>query len=150
MVSVTGPSTHSFTLLAFSSPHASRYIFLAERIVATPMVIELMGVLSMLPNILEASLRESLSSNIRRVVEFKRDPGSLKPILPTRPIPSKAISRPPKLSMRCSYRRQYSKMASLAMVLSGVKTFCLSISTWSINISFNALKLLLMALGANG
>ena len=45
---------------------------------------ELTGVLSMLPNILEASLRESLSSKIKRVVEFRRDPGSLKPMFPTR------------------------------------------------------------------
>ena len=36
------------------------------------------------------------------VVEFRREPGSLKPILPTRPMPSKAMSKPPKLSMRCS------------------------------------------------
>ena len=34
---------------------------------------ELTGVLSMLPNILEASLRESLSSKIKRVVEVRRD-----------------------------------------------------------------------------
>ena len=54
---------------------------------ATPIVMELTGVLSMLPNILDASLRESLSSKINRVVEFRREPGSLKPILPTRPIP---------------------------------------------------------------
>ena len=33
---------------------------------------ELTGVLSMLPNILEASLRESLSSKIKRVVEVRR------------------------------------------------------------------------------
>mgnify|MGYP007042829362 CR=1 FL=1 len=42
---------------------------------------ELTGVLSMLPNILEASLRESLSSKIKRVVEFRRDPGSFNALL---------------------------------------------------------------------
>ena len=139
------PSTHSFIIRALSSPHARRYTFLAPKIVDTPIVIELIGVLSIVPNILAASLREALSNKIRRVVEFKREPGSLKAILPTRPIPNRAISTPPKLSIRCSYKRQYSRIVSFAMLPSGVNTFCLSISTWSSNISFRALKLLLMA-----
>ena len=145
-----GPSTHSLIILALSSPHARRYTFLAPRIVDTPIVIELIGVFSIVPNILVASLRELLSSKIRRVVEFRREPGSLKAILPTRPIPRRAMSIPPKLSIRCSYRRQYSRIVSLAMVPSGVNTFCLSMSTWSRNISFKALKLLLIASRANG
>ena len=104
----------------------------------------------MLPNILDASLRESLSSKIKRVVEFRREPGSLKPMLPTRPIPNTATSIPPKLSMRCSYKRQYSKMVSLAIVPLGLNTFCMSMSTWSSSISFNALRLLLTASEASG
>ena len=40
-------------------------------------MIELIGVLSNVPKILDASLREALSSKIRRVVEFSREPGSL-------------------------------------------------------------------------
>ena len=68
MVSDTEPSTHSFTMLALSSPHAARKIFLAARMVDTPMVMELMGVLSMVPKSLDASLREALSSRMRRAL----------------------------------------------------------------------------------
>ena len=128
-MSLIGPSTHSLIIAALFSPHASKYTFLAPRMVDTPIVIELIGVFSIVPKILDASLRDALSNKIRRVVEFRREPGSLNAILPTRPIPSRAMSIPPKLSMRCSYRRQYSKMVSLAMVPSGVNIFCLSIST---------------------
>jgi len=106
-----------------------RNIFLAARIVETPMVIELTGVLSMLPNDLAASFLDALSRRMSRVAEFNRDPGSLKAMFPTRPIPSKAMSMPPKLAILCSYNLQYSNMVSLAMVPSGVKRFCLSMST---------------------
>ena len=123
------PSTHSFIIAALSSPHANRNIFFAPRMVDTPIVMELIGVFSIVPKILDASLRDALSNKIKRVLEFRREPGSLNAMLPTRPIPNNAISMPPKLSIRCSYKRQYSKIVSLAIVPSGENIFCLSIST---------------------
>ena len=109
MVSVTLPSTHSFTMWLFSSPPCQQIDFLSSKNCGYTHRNRTDRSVVDGAEILDASLREPLSSKISRVVEFRRDPGSLKAILPTRPMPNRAISIPPKLSMRCSYRRQYSK-----------------------------------------
>ncbi len=109
--SVANRTFHTFLIIAaLFSPMPANIPFSAKN-GRYPIVIELIGVFSIVPKIL--MLRCAMHCPIRSdVVEFRREPGSLNAILPTRPIPSRAMSMPPKLSMRCSYRRQYSKMVS--------------------------------------
>ena len=56
--------------------------------VEIPIVITLVGTLSMELNIREASLRELLSIKTRRVVVLALEPGPLKPILQAYPTPN--------------------------------------------------------------
>lgn len=113
----------------------------AAIIVATPIVMEQGGRLST-PKLCAASAREVESIKISRVGELKLDPGSFMAILPSRPMPINTMSIPPKVWIRCSYRRQYSMTASCGIVPSMVNTFCLSMSIWLRNKSFSCEKLL--------
>ena len=132
-VSETFSSTVLRIISALSSPQASRNTFLALRIVFIPMVIEQGGRLST-PRLRDASLRDVLSSKIRRVVELACEPGSFIPIIPLLPIPRTAMSIPPNVWILCSYNRQWSIIASCGMLPSIVKMFCLSMSTCEMNI----------------
>ena len=100
--SVIEPSMVFLRISAFSSPQAVRKIFLAARIVATPIVIEHGGTGSLLPKLRVISSREVASMRMMRDGELSDEPGSFVAMFPIRPMPSNIKSMPPKLLIRCS------------------------------------------------
>ena len=143
-------STAAFTMPAFSSPHAVTYSLRAFKMVLMPMVMLHGGTCSPLAKLFVISSRDSGSIKMIRVGEAKLEPGSLTAMLPLRPMPKRAASRPPKVCMRCSYKRQLSCTASCDIVPSGVKIFCCSMSTLSRKRSFSCFRQLFEFLAVNG
>lgn len=80
---------------ALCSPNASSTTRLALRIVPTPIVIAFLGTFHSPKKSLDASIRVTRSSVIRRVRESRGEPGSLKPMWPVRPMPRSWKSSPP-------------------------------------------------------
>ena len=144
MVSVMGPSTVFSMMFAFSSPHAVRNIFLALRIVATPMVSVQGGTGSCEPKLMVISSREMASVSMMREVLVMVLPGSLVAMLPMRPMPSTMMSRPPLSAIVCSYARQCSCTSSCPMVPSGEKMLQALMSTLSRNSSWSLCRLLFL------
>ena len=87
IISVSTPSTTFCTTSALFSPHAMSTIFLALRIVPTPMVIAIVGTSFSCEKDLDCTLREWKLNCTRRVRDFSYEPGSLKPSWPCSPIP---------------------------------------------------------------
>ncbi|MNE37148.1 hypothetical protein D3C80_1309880 [compost metagenome] len=75
-----GPSTALATIWAFPSPHPIKTMRRAFMIVETPVVIALRGTFLNPWNSPAAAARVTWSSVIKRVLEFSREPGSLKPM----------------------------------------------------------------------
>ena len=95
-------STTFCMISAFSSPHAVRYTVLAESRVAIPMVSEQGGMVSLVFSLASISSREMLPIRMMRVIDWMLDPGSLAAMFPERPMPIRAMSKPPNDLMRCS------------------------------------------------
>ena len=84
-----------FIISALFWPQAINTILLERRIVETPMVIALLGTLSIPLKSKEASTLVMWSKVMIRVPELMWEPGSLKPTWPVRPIPNNWKSSPP-------------------------------------------------------
>ena len=74
----------------------------AARMVATPIVTEQGGTISLLPMLWAISSRDVASIRMMRDCELSDEPGSLVAMLPMRPMPRSITSMPPKVLMRCS------------------------------------------------
>ena len=79
-MSLTEPVTASLTMAAFPVPQAMRTMRLAVRMVPHPMVMAVVGTLSMPPKAGAASSRVMVFSSIALVRETFGEPGSLKPM----------------------------------------------------------------------
>ena len=126
-------SIAALTIADLCSPHATSKISLACMIVSIPIVTALTGTWSIEPNMTLASSLELLSKSTNRVGELKDEPGSLKPILPHRPIPKSWKSIPPASAIIRSYLRQKGTISSLRIFHGMVCIFSGSTSTWSSN-----------------
>ena len=89
MSEVTWPSTAFATLSALCSPQANKTIRFACMILSIPKVIAFLGTLANPPKSTAASIFVLMSKVINRVFELIKDPGSLNPMWPLRPIPNK-------------------------------------------------------------
>ena len=89
MSEVTEPSTALATLSALCSPQANKTIFFDFMILSMPRVMAFLGTFCNPPKSGDASILVAISKVIKRVLELMVEPGSLNPMCPLRPIPSR-------------------------------------------------------------